>query len=330
MTSFAAAIDDRTQIAEARTAARKLAWDMGFDETSAEQVAIVLTEAGTNLLKHAGGGRIFVRAIGSNSHTEIEVLALDKGPGIQSVDLSSRDGYSTSGTSGTGLGAIARLSRYCDIYSADGAGTALLARLCSTRTRDHVDTGHIGAIQAPKPGEDVCGDQWGFHMSGRERTVLLADGLGYGPDAANAAGAAVDILNRHPELPPGELLEAVHLALRSTRGAAAAIARLDEDRRIVMFAGLGNISGLICAAGEPARNMVSTNGTAGVEARHIREFTYPWAEGSLVILHSDGIGTHWNLNGYPGLSARDPALIAGVIYRDHSRGNDDATILVSK
>ena len=330
MTSFATPIDDPSQIAEVRAAARKLAGDMGFDETSAERVAIVLTEAGTNLLKHAGGGRIFVRAIGSNSHTEIEMLALDKGPGMQNVELSSRDGYSTSGTSGTGLGAIARLSHYCDVYSRHGGGTAVLARICSLSARNHAAFNHIGVIQASKPGEEVSGDGWGFQIAAEEKTLLLADGLGHGFDAAKAANAAVEILNRHPGLPPGELIEAVHLALRSTRGAAVAIAKLHEARRIVKFAGLGNVAGLICAHGELARHMVSTNGTAGAEARHIREFTYPWPEGSLVILHSDGIGTHWNLNDYPGLSMRDTALIAGVIYRDHSRGNDDATILVTR
>ena len=330
MTSFATPIDDPSQIAEVRAAARKLAGDMGFDETSAERVAIVLTEAGTNLLKHAGGGRIFVRAIGSNSHIEIEMLALDKGPGIQDVELSWRDGYSSSGTSGTGLGAIARLSRYCDVYSAHGAGTAVLARIPPLTARIGAEPNHVGVIQASKPGQEVCGDAWGLHKSSEQKTLLLADGLGHGPDAAKASGAAVEILNRYPKLGPLELVESVHLALRSTRGAAVAIAKLDENRRNVTFAGLGNVSGLICAHGEPARHMVSTNGTAGAEARHIREFTYPWPEGSLVILHSDGIGTHWNLNDYPGLSMRDPALVAGVIYRDHVRGNDDATILVSR
>ena len=108
------------------------------------------------------------------------------------------------------------------------------------------------------------------------------------------------------------------------------IAELDRDRGIVRFAGLGNISATVFAEGEMPKRMVSTNGTAGLEARHIREFTYPWNECAVLLMHSDGVGTHWNLSDYPALIARDPAVIAGVLYRDHVRRTDDATILVAK
>ncbi len=50
--------------------------------------------------------------------------------------------------------------------------------------------------------------------------------------------------------------------------------------------------------------------------------------GLVVILHSDGIGTSWSLDRYPGLAARHPALIAAILYRDGTRGRDDATVLV--
>jgi hypothetical protein len=126
------------------------------------------------------------------------------------------------------------------------------------------------------------------------------------------------------------LIEIVHHALRATRGAAVAVAELDQDRGIMRFAGLGNISATVFAEGEPPRRMVSTNGTAGMEARHIREFSYPWVTGAALIMHSDGIGTHWILSDYPALILRDPAVIAGVLYRDHARRTDDATILVAK
>ena len=329
MTSFAALIDHPSRIAEVRRAAHKLAVQAGFDATSSEKVSIVVTEAGTNLLKHAGRGQMFIRAVEFEEQIEIEMLALDNGPGIQDVEMSSRDGYSTTGTSGTGLGAIARLARHWDLYSAPGAGSALLARLAPGSNGRPTGQREIGIVQIPKPGEEVCGDEWGAYVSTEYKTVLLADGLGHGPEAAKAARCAVEILNNHPDLRPGELIETVHQMLRSTRGAAVAAARLDNDQRIITFAGLGNIGGGVYQS-DLVRHMVSINGTAGVDARHIREFTYPWPEGALVILHSDGIGTHWSIQDYPGLATRDPALIAGVIYRDHARGNDDATIVVSK
>ncbi len=76
--------------------------------------------------------------------------------------------------------------------------------------------------------------------------------------------------------------------------------------------------------------MVSHNGTAGHIAPRIREFTYPFAGNPVVILHSDGLSTKWELAGYPGLAASHPSLIAGVLFRDHRRGRDDATIVAMR
>ncbi len=325
MPTITARIEDPSQISEARRNGRQLAVELGFDETAAEKAAIVVTEAGTNLLKHASAGLILMTPTESG---ELELIALDNGPGIADYEMCLDDGYSTTGTSGTGLGAIARLSSYCDIYSRPGHGTALLARV-SPKAVKH-QAGVTSGVQVPKPGQDVCGDEWGVSGSNGHRTYLLADGLGHGPEAARASRAAVEMLHKHPDFPPAELMDAVHHALRSTRGAAVAIAELDRERGIVRFAGLGNISATVFAEDEPPRRMVSINGTAGLEARHIREFTYPWITGAALFMHSDGLGTHWNLSDYPALIARDPAVIAGVLFRDHVRRTDDATILVAK
>jgi len=336
---FVSRIEESSQIAEARRNARQLALDLDFGEQAAERAAIIVTEACTNLLKHANNGQIVVRqapgpATDSRGYSDreptlLEVLVLDRGPGIADVEECFRDGHSTTGTSGSGLGAITRLSSYTEIYSRPGHGTALLARI-SVEGRATLAPENIAAVQVPKPGEEVCGDHWGMTGNQERRTFLLADGLGHGPDAARAAAAAVDTLYKYPDLPVTEMLAAVHDALRPTRGAAVAIAELDTDRGTVNFGGLGNISASIFIDGAPPRRMISTNGTAGMEARHIRAFTYPWSDGATLVLHSDGIGTHWSLADYPGLASHDPAIVAGVIYRDFSRGNDDATIVVAR
>jgi anti-sigma regulatory factor (Ser/Thr protein kinase) len=331
--AFIARIEDSSQIAEARRNVRRLALDLEFDEQAMEKAAIVVTEACTNLLKHASNGQIIIRPLLSRpstiESTLLEILVLDRGPGIASVEEARQDGHSTTGTSGSGLGAIGRLSSYTEIYSRPGRGTALLARI-SGKAGAILQPGDTGAVQVPKPGEEVCGDQWGKTSSERRRTFLLADGLGHGTDAAIASSTAVDTLYKYPDLSLTDMLAAVHDALRHTRGAAVAIAELNREHGIVAFGGLGNICGTIFADSAPPRRMVSTNGTAGVEARHIRQFTYPWTEGATLVLHSDGIGTHWNLSDYPGLAAHDPAIVAGVVYRDFSRGNDDATIVVAR
>ena len=337
MSDFIARIDETSQIFEARRNARRLAEQLDFTEHAAEKAAIVVTEACTNLLKHAGGGQIIV---GRTPHTipcgrtnpdpeVVEILALDHGPGIDDRGRSLEDGYSTTGTPGTGLGAIGRLSAYWEFYSRPERGTALLARI-SAIDGLKLESAHVAAVQTPRPGETVCGDDWGMAARNRRRTFLLADGLGHGPDAAKASKIAVETFHCHADLPPGKLVESVHDALRHTRGAAVAIAELDTDRRIVVFSGLGNISAAIFSSSDPVRRMVSSTGTAGMEARHIREFTYPWQANATLVLHSDGISTHWSLSDYPALALHDPAVIAGVLYRDHARGSDDATVIVAK
>ena len=72
------------------------------------------------------------------------------------------------------------------------------------------------------------------------------------------------------------------------------------------------------------------NGTVGHSVAKIQQFSYPWEKNSALIMHSDGLTTRWNVELYPGLASRHPALMAAVLYRDFSRKRDDATILVSR
>jgi hypothetical protein len=179
----------------------------------------------------------------------------------------------------------------------------------------------------PHPRECISGDVWAVRLLGDSLLVLAADGLGHGPQAADAAQAARVVFLRASQTAPAELVERTHAALASTRGAAVAIAEFDRRRRLVRFAGIGNISGTI-AAGDATRSMVSHHGTAGHDVARIQEWTYPWPGGALGILHSDGLSARWKLSDYPGLAARHPLLIAGMLYRDHRRGSDDASIVV--
>ena len=129
--------------------------------------------------------------------------------------------------------------------------------------------------------------------------------------------------------PPTDIVAAVHLALRHTRGGAVAVARLDTAASTVVYAGLGNIAAALAAPNGQLRRMVSLNGTAGHNARRIQSFEYPCGEG-LLIMHTDGIASSWTLDPYPGFIRLHPMLLAGLLMRDHSRGRDDATVLVAR
>ena len=328
-------IDDTSKTAEARRFAREMAAGMGLSEVLSEQVSIVVTEACTNLLKYAQRGELILHATteGLGPVPFLELLVLDHGPGIEDLQRCLSDGYSTSSSLGQGLGAIMRLSKAADFYSVPGKGTGILARWWGeTHAPVSVSGGgfRISAVNVPKAGQEPSGDSWGSVQSGDQITVLVADGLGHGLEANLASSEAVRILREHPTLAPQALLERCHLALRSTRGAAIAVARIDRAYEKLTFAGAGNISARIYSTQRPSQHLVSVNGTAGHQTERLREFSYPWPSDGLLQVHSDGLSSGAGVELYPGLAARDTALIAGVLYRDFARGRDDATIVVAK
>lgn len=228
------AIEDVSQVAEARRIARNMAENLGFDEGKAEKVAIVATEVSTNILKHAVRGEVL---LGINDACGLELLALDQGPGMSNVEQCMRDGYSTGGSPGQGLGAMARLSDASDIYSVPGSGTAILARW-SSRKADAKSALHVAGVNVSKRGQEVCGDSWGFQHSGDIFTFLVADGLGHGYEANVASLEAVRTLRANPDTQPLALVDFTHKALRSSRGAAVAVARIDRMRGKLTFSGL--------------------------------------------------------------------------------------------
>jgi len=328
--SIAIAINELSQAGEARRAALALANRLGFKETERGKVGIVVSEVANNLVQHAHGGTVLLRAIERHPSLGIEVLALDKGLGMVDVDACLRDGYSTAGTPGNGLGAIRRLSNLFEIYSVPGTGTALLAHLWADSIVPPPNLIlEIGVVYLPKRGEQVSGDAWASQTAQHRSLLLVADGLGHGPAAATASSAAVRALEDHHHRSPHAIVEAAHAALRSTRGAALAIAEIDFEQQSVHFVGVGNIAASIHSFNEH-HNLVSYNGTVGHEVRKIQEFTYPWYPNGLLIMHSDGLSTQWRLDRYPDLSQKHPSLIAGVLYRDFNRDRDDVTVLVAR
>lgn len=319
------AITHTSDIAAARRVGQRIAQELGFDNIRAGQLAIVISEAATNMLKHAGEGRIALTAVYGGGAEGIEVLAFDRGPGIGNLAQALRDGVSSVGTAGTGLGALKRLSDQFDVYAPRGKGAVFCMRLW--RAGAALPPLQWGAVCLPVGGETACGDAWAVRTEGGRCTLLLADGLGHGPEASKASAAAVAALSLHPAAAPADLMEACHQALRATRGAALAVAQLDAVTGQLHFAGVGNVSACVIDQG-PRRQLVSHNGIVGHNMRKVQQFTVPCAPGALVVLASDGIATQCDLETYPGLAACDPAVIAAVLLRDHARGRDDACVLV--
>jgi len=323
-------VTEASQVAEARRRAVAMAQGLGFSETAAGRVAIAATELATNLVKYGTAGEILISTFEDETGTGVEILALDRGAGLASIDDAMRDGHSTGGSAGTGLGAVRRQSQAFDIISWPGKGTAVVSRLqeiSASTTAAARAVATVGAVTVPLKGETANGDAYCVRRHGEGWTVIVADGLGHGPQAAKASDEAVRLFLKHENERPGSILAAVHAGLGHTRGGAVSVARYDPNKGIVSFAGIGNVFGAVIGIGGTKRT-VSLPGTAGHVARRIQEFEYPLDPDGLFVVCSDGIGTAWSLDAYPGLIGAHPSLIAGVLYRDFTRVRDDATVIV--
>ncbi len=327
---FALHATDPSHVAAARSALQRIARDAEFDEARAGKVALVVTEAATNMLRHGGGGTLLGRLLVRGEAIGLEILAVDKGPGMGDFDHHARDGFSTGGTAGTGLGAIRRQCDEFDYFTHPGAGT-ILRMLLWNRPVDGRDPGdyEVGGVLVPKRGEEVCGDAWAMQAHSRGATFLVADGLGHGPDASRASASAVEVLRRHPEQSAIRILDLAHGKLRATRGAAVAVLQHDATSGDIVFAGVGNISACLWD-GSSRKTMVSHNGIVGHNVHKSQEYRYPWNGKALLVAHSDGLESHWDLGAFPGIADRHPAIVAAMLYRQHSRQRDDVAVLVAR
>jgi anti-sigma regulatory factor (Ser/Thr protein kinase) len=323
-------VTDPTHAGEVRRHAAVCAERANLGERERGSLAIVVTEMVTNLVKHAGSGTMVLEGITRNGSSGVRVLGLDKGPGIRDLTTALRDGYSTAGTGGNGLGAIKRLSNAFDIYTAPGLGTAVLAEFWPPKKNGHYAHAiEVGVVSVPIKGEDVCGDGWGTRKSSEFMLLMVVDGLGHGILASEAAREAERIFTSIRGDSITSILQDSHDALKKTRGAAMAVASVNLESGLLSFAGIGNIGSSIVTP-LTSRGMASHNGIIGHQIQRIQEFTFPWNSDSILVMHSDGLKSSWDLKPYPGIWSKHPGLIAGMLFRDFSRDRDDVTVLVAK
>lgn len=303
-----------------------MARQLEFPAARAQQLVLAVTEAATNLFKHAREGSLLLAARREAPVPAIDLVTIDAGPGITDLDRALRDGTSTAGSLGIGLGAIRRAADFCDVYSRPGRGTALAARFVARPgdQRGSASPGWAGLIR-PIVGEVDCGDSYAVCQQDGVVVALLCDGLGHGPMAAAAAREAIASVVEGTPDKPAALLERAHRRMAGTRGGAVAVVRIDGPD--VSFAGVGNVAGWI-VSGDERRGMVSVPGIAGQQARTLRQYEYRAGPGAAVILHSDGLSSRWAPRNLPGLIAQDPLVIAAALLGEAGVHRDDASVLV--
>jgi anti-sigma regulatory factor (Ser/Thr protein kinase) len=320
-------VSDSSQLGEAARRVKLIATEIGLDQKAIDRVAVICAELTTNILKHGKGGFLIAQGLIFDDNVALELFALDKGPGMTNIKDCMEDGFTTVGTLGTGLGAIARMSDTIEIGS-NSRGTVLQSRVWLNKPAP-VDPGIVG-FSVPIKGEVLSGDKWKVCKTDNGFYCLLVDGLGHGFEAAEAAKLAVERFKENLSLSPSLMISVLHKALRGSRGAVGAVAKIDVGRQELTYAGLGNIGGILVTNGMH-KHLTSLNGTLGYESRNITEFKQPWNPLSTLVMHSDGLSSKVSeeLTGID-CNITSAGIIAASIFLHQAKRSDDATILVAK
>lgn len=316
-----------------RSAAAALAGRIGLDAQRAGEVSVAITEAATNLGKHAVHGAVVLRVVRAGPHTGLEFLTMDSGPGIQDLDAALRDGTSSTGTLGIGLGAVARLADAFAVHSLPGRGTVLAARFWPHEKggASRVAPGEpvAAGLTRTSSGEQVCGDAWSARGDDESVTVLMCDGLGLGPPARAAARAAILAFHASDSSAPEAMMREIHAALLGTRGAAVAIARIEPWARRLEYCGVGSIEGSLVGPDTRA-DLTSHPGIVGHQMLMLRTAEHPLSPGSALVMHSDGLAGRWSAQTLPGVFAHPPIVLATELMREAVDRRDDAVVVVAK
>jgi anti-sigma regulatory factor (Ser/Thr protein kinase)/serine/threonine protein phosphatase PrpC len=346
---------------QARRSAAALGRRIGLSAERVAEVELAVTEAAVNLNKHAVDGALLLRLSGGEECRSVELLVLDHGPGMADVAAARRDGVSSAGTLGIGLGAVERMADSFEVRSFAGRGTVLVARFRPRGSKaepvENCPEPAVVGLTRPLSGEQLCGDAWAARMvpavdivdtstradaaadtkagagarapagQGPTLLVMLCDGLGHGPLAARASEQAVADFHRAPGADPVEILAGLHRALAGTRGGAAAVAAIDVHARRVRYCGVGNISGFV-VTDERRSSLLSAPGIVGHHLPRLRAFDADLPDDARIVLHSDGLTERWNPATMPGLFHSSGTVIAAHLLREAGVRRDDASVVV--
>lgn len=328
-------VAERGDVGWARRQIVELAKRHAFSDSTVSRIEITVQEAARNIIKHAGRGMIVAQTIASEDDTQLDVLAIDNGPGMVDVERCLQDGYSSAGSMGTGLGALKRLCDHFAIFSQPQQGSIFLMRFLGRKPKQPAKPRElpeaVAGLLVPHPNEQVSGDGWSLQRMPDFTLAFLADGLGHGPDAARAVLAAQDCFQhmsqQDPRQPLPQMIDQMHHELRRTRGAAVALARINRGQRDVEFSSLGNVQGLIVDR-STSKHLLTSNGIVGVEKSRATAMSYGLNPNQAFIMATDGLQSRWQLPASHDFWHQDPMIVAAYLFKQFGRGRDDVGVLV--
>ena len=322
-------VQHESAVGAARRSAVATAKALGFDLQACEEIGIAASELASNLLKHAGGGKLTLTRMALAERVGLRIEAQDGGPGIVDIERALTDGFSTTGSLGAGLGAVNRLMDEFDIASERGRGTRVVCckwlrqyppvlRPCPLAFGVATRSMFVGQPN----GDDFVIKQWAGSA-----LVALMDGLGHGPFAHQAGRTARQYVESHYDLPLAAIFRGTERACRATRGVVMALARFDWDRGRMAFGSVGNIEVRVLNHPESysfhvRRGIVGVKGSKAVVTEHA------WDPGNTLVLHSDGVTTHWSWKSFSRLADQSASAMAKHLLQTSAREKDDATVVV--
>lgn len=323
--------NDRSYFSLIKKEIHRAAAGAGFTEARINVLDLIVAEMTSNLFKYSDDGEILMGIFNNGGAPYIELISIDNGPGMVNPSRMMQDGISTGNTLGHGLGSIQRLSDTFELYSQLGWGTILLSRVFNDPEQAKLPVKLIiRPIVVSKPGEKVSGD--GFVVKKTERYIkmMLADGLGHGPEANKAVNEAAAAFKVFPDYSPTDTIRFIHQAIKKTRGAVMNITCFDLRNRTWSAIGVGNIASRMIG---PAsfKNHMSYNGIVGHNIpTTMSDQEYPADMFNQVMLCSDGIKTRIDLARYPQMYKYDQAVLSAALYKDHARKTDDMSVVMVK
>jgi len=188
----------------------------------------------------------------------------------------------------------------------------------------------FGVAARPATGETLSGDDFIVELSDEIALVAVVDGLGHGPEAADATSRAVEYLREHAAQPLVPLVEGCHRALRKTRGVVLAIARLEEAGRALSWVGVGNVEARVFRSGREwgkSDTLLMPGGVVGYQIPALRPRSLGLGRGDLLVMATDGIQS-----GYPNAlkPTQNVQASADSVLADYGNESDDALVLVSR
>lgn len=336
-------IHDETDVGFARRSVRVMAERAPFSQEQLAHIDLLSTELASNLVVHrAVEGHLFFQLVSRGDNIGIEIVSVDRGPGIPSVHEAMRDGYSIRGSLGIGLGTVSRCADVFDIHSLPVGrecfsprfwrpeGTLVLAQKWLAPLATTEEAWRVVGHTEPCPGERYNGDGFRVWKTSERLRAVVCDGLGHGLFAHEVTQKVLAFCEDHLWAPPIVLLTEMHPHLRKTRGCAIAIVDIDRAEGSLSYIIIGNIG--IRMYPRANASFLPHRGILGLHRLPtLRLRTVDWRPDATLLISSDGLSHRWELEkvtASPHLLSHEPSLLRHLLLRDHRRSSDDVTLLI--